>query len=175
MHFPYNEKNCVAARKEIPMEHTPDILRFERIEATLETLAKAVTAIATDSHKSNENVNNVQRHVLKEIQHHMDRTAKTEESVTALWTLVGKIGDGTKALITAQVLMVDEMAKLAAAQQKTEERMAILADTQASHAGEHDDLKDKLHVLYDVVDRWIREHGGAGKNGTPAPEPPPAA
>lgn len=43
-----------------------------------------------------------------------------------------------------------------------------IAETEAKHAGEHDDLKEKRHILYDVADNWIREKPG-GKNG-----PPPA-
>ena len=90
---------------------------------------------------------------------------KTAESLAYLFDLVGKIGDGTKALLTAQVLMVDT-------QTKADDRMAKLAETitatEAKRAAEHDDLKDKLHVLYEVVDNWIREHGGGGKNGAPA-------
>lgn len=112
------------------MEHEA---RFERIEATLETLAKAQL-----------------------------------RGEYALTDAVENMARSHKQLITAQVIMAD-------AQTKAEQSMAKLADAlaaiEAKHAEEHDDLKDKLHVLYDVVDRWIREHGG--QNGTP--KPPPAA
>lgn len=65
--------------------------------------------------------------------------------------------------------------KLVAAQQNTEERMAFLAGDPAKHAEDKDDLKEKLHVIDDVVDRWIREHGSGAKNGAPARGPPPSA
>ena len=55
-------------------------------------------------------------------------------------------------------------------QTSSEERMEALAAMNVIRAAEHDDLKDKLHVLYDVVDKWIREHGA--KNGA---GPPPTA
>ncbi len=171
------------------MEQTPDQARFERIEAAHETLAKALAAFASDSHTAFAALNISQQHRMEEVQRIIAQLGKRDDDVHALFKLTGQIGDGTKALLTAQVLMVDEMAKLAAGQSKladaqtrTENVLTTLAEAQAKLTAsqakrdeEHDDLKDKLHVLYDVVDRWIREHGGAGKNGTPSPEPPPAA
>ena len=65
-----------------------------------------------------------------------------------------------KRLLIAQEVMCD-------AQANADER---IAEAEAKHAGEHDDLQEKLHILYDVADNWIREKRG-GKNGAPPAEP----
>ena len=99
----------------------------------------------------------------------------------ALTDAVEQMARSHKQLLTSQVLMVDEIRKLAEVQAKQAEVQAKHAEVQAKHAEvqgkhavEHDDLKEKLHLLFDVVDTWIREHG---KNGNPTPADPgtPAA
>ena len=99
----------------------------------------------------------------------------------ALTDAVEQMARSHKQLLTSQVLMVDEIRKLAEVQAKQAEVQAKHAEVQAKqaevqgkHAVEHDDLKEKLHLLFDVVDTWIREHG---KNGNPTPADPgtPAA
>ena len=132
------------------MEHEA---RFTRIEATLERLA--------------------------------DAQLRGEYALT---DAVEQMARSHKQLLTSQVLMVDEIRKLAEVQAKQAEVQAKHAEVQAKqaevqakhaevqgkHAVEHDDLKEKLHLLFDVVDTWIREHG---KNGNPTPADPgtPAA
>lgn len=92
----------------------------------------------------------------------------------ALTDAVEQMARSHKQLLTSQVLMVDEIRKLAEVQAKQAEVQAKHAEVQGKHAVEHDDLKEKLHLLFDVVDTWIREHG---KNGNPTPADPgtPAA
>lgn len=42
--------------------------------------------------------------------------------------------------------------KVSEAQQRTDAALARIAETQANRGLEHDDLKEKLHLLYDIVD-----------------------
>ena len=198
----------VATRRETvmpqqPQEPTPEERRFERIEAAHEPLAKAVAAIASDTHTAFAALNTSQQHRMEEMQRIVAQLGKQDTDLHALFKLKTDQDKKLNALTgfmaelalsqtaaevqiakmaEAQTRFTESQAKLAAAQQKTEERMAILADTQtkhadtqAKHAEDKDDLMDKLHVLYDVVDKWIREHGSGAKNGAPAPEPPPSA
>ncbi|MFN0102583.1 MAG: hypothetical protein ACKV2U_10895 [Bryobacteraceae bacterium] len=71
------------------------------------------------------------------------------------------------------------MSRIAVAKRETDENLAALAAAQtrsaAKHAEEHDDLKEKLHLLYEFVDTWIREHRGKNGDRKPAPGAPPAA
>ena len=78
-----------------------------------------------------------------------------------------KIGEAQLRTEFALAQTGQQMKQLAAAQTRSEERMEALAAMNAIRAAEHDDLKDKLHVLYDIIDKWIREHGA--KNGADAP------
>ncbi len=130
-----------------PQEQTPEERRFERIEAAHEFLTGIVAGIGVAQTKTEEAQLRTQ-YALTEAVEAMEREHKR--------------------LLIAQVVMYD-------AQTKAEERIVKLADIEVKRAVEHDDLKDKLHLLYDVVDNWIREHGGGAKNGNPAPETPPSA
>lgn len=77
-----------------------------------------------------------------------------------LETVVGIMGDIALAQDkTEQTLLI-----LAAAQANTEQQMALLA-------ADHQDLTADLHLLYKIVDNWIREHGA--KNGKSNPDPLP--
>ena len=198
---PTMETTRVATRRETvmpqqPQEPTPEERRFERIEAAHETLAKAVAAIASDTHTAFAALNTSQQHRMEEMQRIVVQLGKQDTDLHALFKLKTDQDKKLNALTgfmaelalsqtaaevqiakmaEAQTRLTESQAKLAAAQQKTEERMANLADTQAKHAEDKDDLKDKLHLLYNVVDNWIREHGSGAKNGGPAPAPPPSA
>ena len=155
--FPYNEENRVAAHKEIPMEHTPDVLRFERIEASQETTAKALATLSTESTSAFGNLNAAQRHTLEIIKvqdFRLTALARSAESLVQVQTLQGQ---------NLQNLH-DILAVLAVAQTKTEILMGELSVKSAETQG-------KLDALIDMWDRSIRER--AAKNGTP--EPPPAA
>lgn len=78
-----------------------------------------------------------------------------------------KIGEAQLRTEFALAQTGQQMKQLAAAQTSSEGRIEALAAMNAIRAAEHDDLKDKLHVLYDDVDKWIREHGA--KNGAAPP------
>ncbi len=139
------------------MEYEP---RFERIEKTLETLAKSVASLATDSHNSYQNLNSTQRHLI-------ENWRSQKNDIDALFKSNEDIGGAVKDLIASQVLMVGEMTKLASAQVKADEHIGKLA-------AETDDLKDKLHLLYEIVDNWIREHGSGHRNGEAKGDAPKA-
>lgn len=111
--------------------------RFERIEKNLEAIGNSVTALA----------------------------AAQLRSEYAISDAVEQMARSHKQLLTAQVLMAD-------AQAKTDEAMTKLAAAQAksdlanaAHAGEIDDTKEKLHLLFNIVDSWIRERRREGRNG----------
>ena len=80
-----------------------------------------------------------------------------------------KIGEAQLRTEFALAQTGQQMKQLAAAQTSSEGRIEALAAMNAIRAAEHDDLKDKLHVLYDDVGKWIREHGA--KNGAGPPPP----
>jgi hypothetical protein len=61
----------------------------------------------------------------------------------------------------------EQMRKLAEAQTRTEVHMDQLAVKSAETQG-------KLDALIDMWNNWIVENGKNGKNGSPAPQPPPA-
>lgn len=60
--------------------------------------------------------------------------------------------------------------KISEAQQRTDAALARIAHTQATRDREHDDLREKLHLLYDIVDNWIRERGMRNGHGD-SPKP----
>ena len=121
-----------------PQEQNPTEARFARIEAAHEFLAAIVAEIGV-AQKNTE-------YALSEAVEHMAR--------------------GHKELHTAQVIMFDEMGKLAVAQARTEVHMDQLAVKSAETQG-------KLDALIHMWDNWIVENGKTGKTGNPAPEPDP--
>ncbi len=145
------------------MEHEQ---RFERIEAALETMAKGLASLTTDSHKAFMSHNASQQTQMEQLLQSITRIGKTETDVDALFKSNAVISGAIKDLIASQVLLVGEMTKLAAAQVKADEHIGKLAH-------ETDDLKDKLHLLYEFVDNWIREHG-SGRNGEAKGDAPKA-
>ena len=137
-----------------PQEQTPDQARFERIEAAHEFLTGIVAGTAVTQQK------------LEEAQLRTELAfTKVEEAQlrtqTALNEAVEHMARGHRELHTAQVIMYDEMGKLARAQAKSE---TAQAETQG-----------KLDVLIDMWNNWIVENGKNGGKGNPAPRPPPAA
>jgi hypothetical protein len=125
------------------MEHEQ---RFERIEAALETMAKGLASLTTDSHKAFLSHNASQQTQMEQLIQSITRIGKVEIDVDALFKTAQKI-------LEVQTL-----------QGKNLESLVVIA---TAHAEENDDLKDKLHLLYEVVDTWIREHGSGRNGGTP--------
>lgn len=155
------------------MEHTQDVLRFERIEKAHETLAKSVAALASDSHTAFSALNISQQHRVDEMQRIIAQFGRQDDDVRALFKLTGQIGDGTKVLLTAQVLMVDTQEKAEKKIGVLADAMAKLAEAQAKSDLAHSETQGKLDALIDMWDKTIRERGD--KNGAPpAATPPPA-
>jgi hypothetical protein len=134
---------------------SPHELRFERIEAALETLA-------ADSHKAFENLNSMQSFLLDENIRLSKRMDKRDDDIEALFKasealfkVTGALADGQKQLLTAQVLMAE-------AQAKSEQHIAALAIAQAETQG-------KLDALIHMWAEMIRDRGK--KNGGPTPPP----
>ena len=150
-------KQLAVTRKEIvmPQQPTPEERRFERIEAAHETLATAVAAIASDTH------------ALFKLKTDQDK------KLNALTSFMSE-------LALSQTAAEVQIAKMAEAQTRTEEHIGKIADAQVklTESQAKSDLaqaetQGKLDALIDMWDRSIRERGG--KNGGPAPEPPPSA
>ena len=124
---------------QVSQGQTQDQARFERIEKAHEFLTGIVAGTAVTQRK------------LEEAQ------LRTE---IALNEAVEHMARGHRERHTAQVILYDEMGKLARAQAKSE---TAQVETQG-----------KLDVLIDMWNNWIVENGKNGKKGTPAPQPPPA-
>ena len=151
------------------MEHEQ---RFERIEAALETMAKGLANLTSDSHNALMSLNASQQNQMEQLLRNVTRVNKTETDVDALFKSNEVMGGAVKDLIASQVLLVGEMTKLVAAQLKTDESIGKLAEAAAAHREETDDLDDKLHLLYKIVATWIREHGSGHHNGEAKTDPP---
>ncbi|MFN0102310.1 MAG: hypothetical protein ACKV2U_09490 [Bryobacteraceae bacterium] len=162
--------------------------RFIRIEAALETMAKGMASLTTESHSAFGNINATQRHVLDLLKQQdfrftaLAQTAKTIIDVQSLQgknleTLTGvvtslaiaqqKTDENVNALAVAftiaQQKTEENINALAIAQQKTEENMNALTLKSAETQG-------KLDALIHMWDDWIRDRGG--KNGAKNGDPP---
>ena len=69
----------------------------------------------------------------------------------------------------------EQMRKLAEAQTTTEVQIGRIAEAQTKLTESQDETQGKLNVLIDMWNNWIVENGKNGKNGNPAPQPPPEA
>ena len=169
------------------MEHTPDVLRFERIEAAHETLAKAVAAIASGTHTAFAALNTSQQHRMEELQRIVAQLGKQDTNVHALFKLKtdqDKKLNALTAFMSELVLsqtaaevqigkIADAQIKLAGAQAKQAGMMANLAEAQTKSETAQAETQGKFDALIHMWDDWIIERGG--KNGKPTPEPPPSA
>jgi septal ring factor EnvC (AmiA/AmiB activator) len=88
-------------------------------------------------------------------------------------TIEAELSELAKVVLTVAKSAQDMRAilsRISEAQARTDAALARMAETQASRDLEHDDLKEKLHLLYDIVDTWIRERGQHnGHEGKPKP------
>jgi predicted unusual protein kinase regulating ubiquinone biosynthesis (AarF/ABC1/UbiB family) len=112
----------------------------------------------------------------------LERIEKALETLGGIVTDIGLAQRNTEHALTEAVqaaerdrlIMSEDMRKLAAAQTRTEGHMDQLAVKMDQLAVKSTETQEKLNALIHMWDEMIRE-GRAGKNGTPKPEPPPAA
>ena len=121
------------------MQDSPDLLRFDRIEAALETLARAMAKLAAENHSSFANLNETQRHTLETLKLHDYRFAALAQT--------------SRDLIQSQSSQSNKLDGLI-------DLMSTLTDAERATQG-------KLNVLIHMWDEMIRERGA--KNGAPPP------
>ena len=167
-------------------ERSPEDRRFERIEAAHETLAKALAAFASDSHTAFAALNISQQHRMEEIQRIVAQLGKRDTDVHALFELkkdqdkkLNALTSFMTELAISQTAAELQIGKIAGAQVKLTESQTKLTESQATTEQHINELsvksaetQGKFDALIDMWDKMIRERGG--KNGNPAPEPPPA-
>ena len=160
-------------------ERSPEDRRFERIETAHETLAKALAAFASDSHTAFAALNISQQHRMEEIQRIVAQLGKRDTDVHALFELKKDQDKKLNALTAfmtelaiSQTAAEVQIGKIAGAQVKLTESQATTEQHINELSVKSAETQGKLDALIDMWDKMIRERGG--KNGKPAPEPPPA-
>jgi len=97
-----------------------------------------------------------------------EQNGSTEHNIADLTRVVGQLALSQKHLLTAQVVMSEQLEKVIAAQLRTEESLTTMADSLASFssktqerisdlAEKTSDLSDRVNALVSVVDSLIRD------------------
>lgn len=77
------------------------------------------------------------------------------------------LANGQKQLLTSQVLMTDQVDKIAKAEERLTEAQAKLAEAHAKTEVSLQETQDKLNALIHMWDDWIRERRAQGGDGPP--------